>query len=138
MSRHQAYRNYDYENDLDEYEGNDGFEEEEELSPEDRGNIHLLVVSNHQPPLTVLDTAQMDAGIAQVRAALGTESSKVTTQQIQEALWHYYYDIDKSVTYLATKFIVPSSKKKGGRFTSLALPSLHPATNTACTPTYKK
>ncbi|XXG95976.1 hypothetical protein Hte_002253 [Hypoxylon texense] len=93
MSRHQAYRNYDYENDLDEYEGNDGFEDEEELSPEDR--------------------AQMDAGITQVRAALGTESSKVTTQQIQEALWHYYYDIDKSVTYLTTKFVAPASKKKG-------------------------
>lgn len=36
MSRHQAYRNYDYENDLDEYEG-DAFAEEEELSQEDRG-----------------------------------------------------------------------------------------------------
>ncbi|KAI1777040.1 hypothetical protein F4818DRAFT_408903 [Hypoxylon cercidicola] len=93
MSRHQAYRNYDYENDLDEYEGEDGLEDEEELSPEDR--------------------AQMDAGTTQVRAALGTHSSHVTTQQIQEALWHYYYDIDKSVTYLATKFIAPLSKKKG-------------------------
>lgn len=36
MSRHQAYRNYDYEQDLDEYEGIDE-DEEEELSPEDRG-----------------------------------------------------------------------------------------------------
>ncbi|KAI2472838.1 hypothetical protein F4781DRAFT_419766 [Annulohypoxylon bovei var. microspora] len=92
MSRHQAYRNYDYENDLDEYEG-DGFSDnEDELSPEDR--------------------AQMDASTAQVRAALGIESSKVTTQQIQEALWHYYYDVDKSTVYLTTKFIAPSSKNK--------------------------
>ncbi|KAI0386539.1 hypothetical protein F5Y04DRAFT_244275 [Hypomontagnella monticulosa] len=94
MSRHQAYRNYDYENDLDEYEG-EGFEDDDdELSPEDR--------------------AQMDAGTAQVRAALG-ESSKITTQQIQEALWHYYYDVDKSVTYLISKFIASSNKKKLGR-----------------------
>ncbi|KAI0839875.1 hypothetical protein F5Y06DRAFT_264922 [Hypoxylon sp. FL0890] len=93
MSRHQAYRNYDYENDLDEYEGAGYSDDEEELSPEDR--------------------AQMDAGTAQVRAALGAESSKVTTQQIQEALWHYYYDVDKSVAYLRTKFITPSNKKKG-------------------------
>ncbi|KAI1416633.1 hypothetical protein F5Y13DRAFT_154404 [Hypoxylon sp. FL1857] len=94
MSRHQAYRNYDYENDLDEYEGDDGYSDEgEELSPEDR--------------------AQLDAGTAEVRAALGVESSKVTTQQIQEALWHYYYDVDKSIAYLKTKFITPSNKKKG-------------------------
>lgn len=54
----------------------------------------------------------MDAGTAQVRAALGTESSKVTTQQIQEALWHYYYDVDKSIVYLTTKFIASSTKDK--------------------------
>ncbi|KAL7622315.1 hypothetical protein AAE478_007819 [Parahypoxylon ruwenzoriense] len=94
MSRHQAYRNYDYENDLDEYEGNEYSDEEEELSPEDR--------------------AQMDVGTAEIQAALGSESSKVTTQQIQEALWHYYYDVDKSLSYLMSKFIAPSNKKKGG------------------------
>ena len=37
MSRHQAYRNYDYENDLDEYDGDGYSDEEEGLSPEDRG-----------------------------------------------------------------------------------------------------
>ncbi|KAI1380283.1 hypothetical protein F4677DRAFT_441599 [Hypoxylon crocopeplum] len=93
MSRHQAYRNYDYENDLDEYEGGLS-EEEDDLSPEDR--------------------AQMDAGTVQVRTALGSQSSKVTTQQVQEALWHYYYDVEKSVAYLKNKFIEPSDKKKGG------------------------
>lgn len=39
MSRHQAYRNYDYENDLDEYEGEGYSDREEELDPEDQG-IH--------------------------------------------------------------------------------------------------
>ena len=47
----------------------------------------------------------MTAGTAQVRAALGSDSSKVTTQQIEEALWHYYYDIEKSVAYLVSKCI---------------------------------
>jgi elongation factor 1 alpha-like protein len=40
MSRHQAYRNYDYENDLDEFDGGEdeyGGEEEEALSAEDKG-----------------------------------------------------------------------------------------------------
>ncbi|KAI2628867.1 hypothetical protein GGR54DRAFT_367947 [Hypoxylon sp. NC1633] len=94
MSRHQAYRNYDYEEDIDEYAG-EGFEDEdEELSPEDQ--------------------VKMESGTTQIRAALADESSKVTTQQIQEALWHYYYDVDKSIAYLVSKFIAPESKKKKG------------------------
>ncbi|GAW13989.1 hypothetical protein ANO14919_033810 [Xylariales sp. No.14919] len=91
MSRHQAYRNYDYENDLDEYEGAGYSDDEEELSPDDR--------------------AQMVAGTTQVRIVLGSDSSKVTTKQIEEALWHYYYDVEKSVTYLASKYITPKPAK---------------------------
>ncbi|KAI0537401.1 hypothetical protein GGR58DRAFT_502235 [Xylaria digitata] len=91
MSRHQAYRNYDYENDLDEYEGVGYADDEDELGPEDR--------------------AQMIAGTTQVRVALGSDSSKVTTNQIEEALWHYYYDVEKSVTYLASKYISPKPAK---------------------------
>jgi elongation factor 1 alpha-like protein len=37
MSRHQAYRNYDYENDIDEFDGTEEEEEENELSSEDQG-----------------------------------------------------------------------------------------------------
>ncbi|KAI1329402.1 hypothetical protein F5Y16DRAFT_397321 [Xylariaceae sp. FL0255] len=102
MSRHQAYRNYDYENDLDEYEGAGYSDEEDELSPEDR--------------------ASMKTGTAHVRAALGSESSKITTSQIEEALWHYYYDIDKSVAYLVSKYIaarpaaLKSQKNKTGGY----------------------
>ncbi|KAF3018497.1 Hsp70 suppressor, GTPase facilitates ribosomal subunit dissociation [Neopestalotiopsis sp. 37M] len=94
MSRHQAYRNYDYENDLDEFDGGEdeyGGEEEEALSAEDK--------------------EQMEAGTAEIRSILGPQASKVTTAQIQEALWHYYYDVDKSVTYLITKFIDPPAPK---------------------------
>ncbi|KAI8631327.1 hypothetical protein F5Y19DRAFT_463607 [Xylariaceae sp. FL1651] len=91
MSRHQAYRNYDYENDLDEYDGEGYSDGEDELSPEDR--------------------AQMTAATSQVRAALGSDSSKVTTKQVEEALWHYYYDVDRSVAYLASKYIASKPAK---------------------------
>ncbi|KAI0408380.1 hypothetical protein F4802DRAFT_618540 [Xylaria palmicola] len=91
MSRHQAYRNYDYENDLDEYEGAGHSDGEDELSPEDR--------------------AQMIAGTAQVRSALGDGSAKVTTQHIEEALWHYYYDVPKCVAYLTSKYLSPKPAK---------------------------
>lgn len=54
---------------------------------------------------------QMEACTTEIRSILGPQSSKVTTTQIQEALWHYYYDVDKSVTYLITKFIDPPAPK---------------------------
>jgi len=65
-------------------------DEDEELSPEDRALMHQ--------------------GTIDVKAALAGESSKVSTEQIQEALWHYYFDVDKSVAYLITKFIAPPQK----------------------------
>ncbi|TLD25272.1 hypothetical protein PspLS_06110 [Pyricularia sp. CBS 133598] len=91
MSRHSAFNNYDYDNELDEYDGYDNTGEEE-LSPEDR--------------------EQMVLGTTAVREALAAESSKVTTAQIQEALWHYYYDVDKSIAYLVSKYISPPVDSK--------------------------
>jgi elongation factor 1 alpha-like protein len=88
MSRHQFIRNLDYQDVVDEYEGYS--EEEDELSPEDR--------------------ALMNQGTADVQAALGVEASKVTVAQIEEALWHYFYDINKTVAYLTAKFINPRPK----------------------------
>lgn len=85
------YQNYDYQNDLDEFDGDEpAEEEEEELSPEDK--------------------AQMTAATAEVKSMLGPQASKVTTQQIQESLWHYYYDVDKTIAYLISKFIDPAPK----------------------------
>lgn len=48
------------------------------------------------------DKEQMRQGTIQVKAALASSIS-VSDAEIQEALWHYYYDIDKSVTYLKNK-----------------------------------
>lgn len=87
------YQNYDYENELDDYGGEEYVEEEggqEELSPEDK--------------------VQMAEGTAEVRRALGPQADKVTTPQIQESLWHYYYDVDKTVAYLINKFVDPAPK----------------------------
>ncbi|KAL7932730.1 hypothetical protein V8C35DRAFT_328333 [Trichoderma chlorosporum] len=78
---------YDDDDFVDQY---DDLEEEEEMSPEDK--------------------IAMQNGTAEVRKALGTEAGKVTVTQIQEALWHYYYDIDKSVAYLTKTFIAPAPK----------------------------
>ncbi|KAM0349036.1 hypothetical protein ACHAPU_003971 [Fusarium lateritium] len=91
MSRHRIVHTFDTNDIVSEFDGDD-YEEggEEELSQEDR--------------------QAMTEGTAEVRRALGTEADKVTKAQIEEALWHYYYDIDKSVTYLMKTFIAPAPK----------------------------
>lgn len=90
MSRHRIVHTFDADEIVSEFDGNEYAEEEDELSPEDR--------------------AAMTNGTAEVRRALGIEANKVTIDQIEEALWHYYYDVDKSVTYLMKTFISPAPK----------------------------
>ncbi len=96
MSRHQAYRNYDYEKDMDEYDGEQPAEEGAEQ-------------------LSAQDQASMSEGTASVQRALGLEVDKVTVAQIEEALWHYYYDVDKTVAYLIGKHIAPVPKLAKGK-----------------------
>lgn len=92
MSRHRLYQNYDFQSELDDNGGMQYLDEEgeDELSPEDK--------------------VQMDEGTADIKRALGPRAVDVTTKQIQDALWHYYYDVDKSVAYLLNKFIDPAPK----------------------------
>lgn len=49
------------------------------------------------------DKEQMRQGTIKVREALGSEYSNVSNKQIEEALWNYYYDIGKSVSYLKSE-----------------------------------
>lgn len=42
----------------------------------------------------------MAAGTIAVRGALGADVPGVTDIDIQEALWHYYYDVEKTVEWL--------------------------------------
>ncbi|KAK3394904.1 P-loop containing nucleoside triphosphate hydrolase protein [Podospora didyma] len=88
MSRHQAVRNMDWHDALDEDQAYDS--QEDELSAEDR--------------------AYLTQGTLDVQAALGVEASKVTVAQIEESLWYYYFDTNKTVDYLVKKFINPPQK----------------------------
>lgn len=105
MSRHQAVRNLDLEEVLDESYGYE--DEDHDMSAEDR--------------------TLLAEGTIQVKSALGVAVSKVTTAQIEEALWHYYFDVDKSVAYLVSKFIAPAPKatkppqKANGEWTTSTL-----------------
>jgi hypothetical protein len=56
------------------------------------------------------DQQQMAAGTIAVRDALGPDVPDVTDREIQEALWHYYYDVGKTVSYI----LDARTKKAGG------------------------
>ena len=48
------------------------------------------------------DRQQLRLGTIEVRKQLGSEYNP-SDSEIQEALWHYYYDIGKSVAYLKSQ-----------------------------------
>jgi len=49
--------------------------------------------------LSAEDKEQLRLGTARVREIMGPDFSS-TDEEIQESLWHYYYDADKVVAYL--------------------------------------
>lgn len=54
---------------------------------------------------------QLQVGTIAVRAELPSESDHITDQQIRDALWHYYYDIEKSVGYLVNTYLAKPKKE---------------------------
>ena len=59
-------------------------------------------VEGESDEMSAYDKEQLRLGTIEVRKQLGTEDN-VTDAEIQESLWHYYYDIAKSVTYLKSE-----------------------------------
>jgi hypothetical protein len=74
----------------------------------------------------------MAAGTIAVRESLGSDVPDVTDREIQEALWHYYYDVGQTVAYILDTRVKKAGgakkekkkKKKGGLAVSLSLSCL--------------
>ena len=73
-----------------------------EISAEDKGvsrldrrnnNTFTALTPNFEQP------ERLRQGTIQVRKILGPHI-QVTDEEIEESLWHYYYDVDKSIHYL--------------------------------------
>jgi elongation factor 1 alpha-like protein len=64
----------------------------------------MLSIRTHSqnPDLSPEDQEHMRVATIAVKAALGS-TIIVTDKEIQDALWHYFYDIDQSVTYLQSE-----------------------------------
>ncbi|PVH75367.1 hypothetical protein DL98DRAFT_498454 [Cadophora sp. DSE1049] len=93
MSRHKLVKNMDLDDEMDDYDGGEEYADDgaEELSEEDQENMRV--------------------GTIAVRAELPATATHITDKQIQEALWHYYYDIEKSVGYLVNTYVTKKEKK---------------------------
>ena len=78
MSKHRV-KNVSYDDDDDEYYDDDGFESPD---PEEQEFLQQCT----------------EAVLLQLRD--GQPSVTATKEEIQEALWHYYNDVEKSVQYL--------------------------------------
>ncbi|KAI4726252.1 hypothetical protein E4T49_05997 [Aureobasidium sp. EXF-10728] len=107
---HRRVKEIDY--DEDEYEYYSGDEE----YGYDGADTAAAPDTAEEDELSAEDKEQMRVGTENVRAALGDVSDFVTDDAIQEALWHYYYDVAKSVTYLknqnAPQQAQPKEKKQ--------------------------
>ncbi|KAG4436574.1 hypothetical protein IFR05_007928 [Cadophora sp. M221] len=91
MSRHKLVKNMDLDDEMDDYDGG------EEYADDGAGEENMRV------------------GTIAVRAELPPTATHITDKQIQEALWHYYYDVEKSVGYLVGAFVVKKEKKGKGK-----------------------
>lgn len=91
MSKHRIksiaidddYDDDDYDDDYDGDEGISGEKSNEEnggLAPEDMERLRI--------------------GTVEVRSALGHSLSSTGDKEIQDTLWHYYYDTTKTINYL--------------------------------------
>ncbi|SPO04977.1 related to translation elongation factor HBS1 protein [Cephalotrichum gorgonifer] len=140
MSRHPVMANLDYHEELSDAEADDGLLDDEVDVEAMREGTERVVQSlgelaNLIPPkeieqalwdsyydadaaVAVLleayadEAARMNDASAEVLQGLGENSDKVTTKQIQDALWHYHYDVKKSIAYLDRTFINPVEKPK--------------------------
>ena len=92
-------RNVGYDDDDDIYDDDDYYDE----GGDD---------ANAGDGMTEDDKEQMRIGTTRVREALGDASDFTSDEQIQEALWHYYYDVGKCVTYLKNKLGAAEPKQE--------------------------
>jgi elongation factor 1 alpha-like protein len=59
------------------------------------------------------DLEQLRLGTIAVREVLQEAANHVTDKQIQDTLWHYYYDVEKSVAYILNTYMEkPKAQKK--------------------------
>ncbi|KAL8731723.1 MAG: hypothetical protein Q9181_004191 [Wetmoreana brouardii] len=87
MSRHKLVKTMNLHDELDDYDGAD-----------------------YDDDFDAADESRLQQGVLEVRAVLGP-SVDVSNKDIEDSLWHFYYDVDKTVNYLLQQQ-APAQPKK--------------------------
>ena len=83
------------------YDEDDRDYSDEEYYGDEGGDEGGEAAGAYGDEMSAEDKEQMRVGTINVRQGLGDDMAGfVTDAQIQESLWHYYYDVGKTVTYL--------------------------------------
>ncbi|KAF9321432.1 HBS1-like protein [Podila horticola] len=90
MSRHRNVRNMDLDDELD-----DGYDEND---------------YTEDTPLTADEQAQMSDAVEDVKAMLG--GAKISLKEIEDAVYYYYFDVDKAASYLIDQITAAEQKKQ--------------------------
>ncbi|CAK7219239.1 hypothetical protein SBRCBS47491_003778 [Sporothrix bragantina] len=100
MSRHRLYRNYDFEEDLDEYDGDE--------YPEEGGYNEDGLYDGTEDADEEDEKAFLEQSKQAVLAMLGEENAaKLPNGKAEEAILYYDYNEEKAVAYLMRTFIDP-------------------------------
>ena len=98
MSRHKLVKAIDIDDELDDFDGGVS-DYDEEVGAEDKGTSNLL---SKMVEVLKFYVEQLRIGTIKVREFLG-DDVPVTNKEIEDSLWHYYYDVDKTVNYLLSE-----------------------------------
>ncbi|KAF8974681.1 hypothetical protein BDZ97DRAFT_1935463, partial [Flammula alnicola] len=95
MSRHRSIRNLNIQDELDDDALSDGGEGDMTLEQQGLQSGTLL-----ESVRTEYIQAQMNDGLEQVRLIIGNEDiSELSDNSIKDALWEYYFDVEKTVQW---------------------------------------
>ncbi|KAF9121855.1 HBS1-like protein [Mortierella sp. 14UC] len=113
MSRHRNVRNLDLDDVLD-----DGYDDEDYAD---------------EQTMTAEQEAQMADATEDVKAMLG--NAKVTIKEIQDALWHYWFDVDQAAVYLLDELAKKTKTSAAAASKKTAASAPKPAQSGTATPT---
>lgn len=98
---HRRVKDVDYDEEEDDF-----YDEDDSYYEEAAPTVQAA------PTMSKEDQASMRDGLAAVREVLGgegTEGAAVTDKEIEESLWYYYFDVEKTVAYLLSMWTTCSS-----------------------------
>jgi len=113
---HRRVKDVDYDEEEDYYDDED-----------DSYYTEATPATPAAPTMSAEDQASLRDGVVAVREVLGgegTDGAAVTTKEIEESLWYYYFDVEKTVAYLLSMwpclaFQPPKEKMDRGLVTVL-------------------